>query len=262
MPDKTSLPHLSSMEIIILGSGTGAPSLKRNAAGLVVKIGKVNLLFDTGPGAVNRLLEAGFTYHDIDYIFYTHFHTDHTLDLAHFLFAAKYVLSLRTKRLNLIGPRGLEGFYNSLLNVYGDVVRPEAYEVKVQEIEEEALAFNGCQISTKRMQHAPESLGYRIESDGKVLAYSGDTDVCENIVKLGKDSDILIWDCSFPDEMKVKGHLTPQEAAQVANNCNCRKLVLSHLYPVAQGEEIIAKQAQKTFKGEVRVAHDLMRFTL
>ena len=117
------------MEIIVLGSGTGTPSLTRNAAGLIIKIENENLLFDTGPGMIKKLLELGITYHDIDYIFYTHFHTDHTLDLATFLFAAKYALSLRTKKLDIIGPCGLERFYYSLLSLYGDVITPCAYEV-------------------------------------------------------------------------------------------------------------------------------------
>ncbi|MBN2097722.1 MAG: ribonuclease Z, partial [Candidatus Omnitrophica bacterium] len=68
------------MEVTILGSGTGVPALKRNAAGLLIKVENENLLFDSGPGIIRKLLELGLTYHDIDYIFYTHFHTDHTLD--------------------------------------------------------------------------------------------------------------------------------------------------------------------------------------
>jgi ribonuclease BN (tRNA processing enzyme) len=249
------------MEIIILGSGTGAPSLERDAAGIIVKIGRDNLLFDTGPGTIKKLLKLGLTYHDINYIFYTHFHTDHTLDLAAFLFAAKYAVSLRTKRLNLIGPLGLKRLYEGFLNLYGDVIAPEAYEVNLREIKEQEVGLNGCKIKTLRMQHAPESLGYRIESNGKTLVYSGDTDVCENLVRLGRGADALILDCSFPNEMKVKGHLVPEEAATVARQCNCSRLVLSHLYPVCQ-QERIAQEAKKEFRGEIVVASDLMRLTV
>lgn len=243
-----------------MGSGTGTPSLKRNASALVIKAEDENLIFDTGPGIIRKLLEIGISYHDINYIFYTHFHTDHTLDLAYFLFAAKYAASLRTKNLTIIAPQGLEKFYNALLNLYGDVISPEAYEVNLREIGEETFKFSTHRISTMRMQHTPESLGYRIESDGKVIAYSGDTDVCENIVKLGKNADVLILECSFPDEMKVKGHLIPREAGRIAQLCNCNKLVLSHLYPVCQ-EDDIARQTKKVFRGEVIVAYDLMKLT-
>ncbi|MCQ9208171.1 MAG: MBL fold metallo-hydrolase, partial [Omnitrophica bacterium] len=231
--------------------------LKRNASGLIVKIENENLLFDTGPGIIRKLLELGITYHDIDYIFYTHFHTDHTLDLATFLFAAKYALSLRTKRLTVIGPKGLGRFYTNLLSLYTDVISPEDYKVALREITEQTLDFGAYKITTMPMLHAPESLGYRIESAGKTVVYSGDTDSCENIVKLGQGADVLILDCSFPDQMKVKGHLTAGEAGQIAKECKCKKLVLSHLYPVCRQEQI-AEQAKKTFKGKVAVAQDLM----
>ncbi|NQS99882.1 MAG: MBL fold metallo-hydrolase [Candidatus Omnitrophica bacterium] len=249
------------MEITILGSGTGTPSLSRGASGLMVKIANKNLLFDTGPGVIRSLLEIGVTYHDIDDIFYSHFHTDHTLDLASLLFAAKYALSLRTKELTISGPKGLAEFYRRLLDLYGEVISPEAYRINLREIGAQSLVTTEYKVVTEHLQHVPESLGYRIESNGRVVVYSGDTDVCENIVSLAQDADLLILECSFPDEMKVKGHLVPRQAAQIASNSNCRKLVLTHLYPVCQEDQIL-RQAKAAFKGEIVVAEDLMRFRL
>ncbi|MFH1075151.1 MAG: ribonuclease Z [Candidatus Firestonebacteria bacterium] len=249
------------MEITILGSGTGIPNLQRNAAGILIEVQKERLLFDTGPGIMKKLLESGITYHDIPYVFYTHFHPDHTLDLAVLLFAAKYNLSLRTKKLSIIGPKGLKNLYHGLLNVYGSVLNPEAYQIYLQEIEEQSLTIGSLNIRALHTQHTPESMGYRIESQNAVVVYSGDTEMCENIIALGKDADILILDCSFPNELKAKGHLIPQEAAEIAKACHCKKLILSHLYPVCQPEEAV-KQARKIFKeGEVKAAFDLMRFT-
>ena len=59
----------------------------------------------------------------------------------------------------------------------------------------------------------------------------------------------------------VQAHLTAQEAGRIANDCNCKKLVLSHLYPVCQ-QETITQQARKMFKGEVVVASDLMKLVI
>ena len=111
------------------------------------------------------------------------------------------------------------------------------------------------------MEHTPESLGYRIEYQNKTVVYSGDTDVCDNIITLGKGADVMILDSSFPDEMKTQGHLTPSEAGKIAKECGCKRLVLSHLYPVCQPEQII-QQAKKVFKGEVVAASDLLRIKL
>jgi ribonuclease BN (tRNA processing enzyme) len=249
------------MEITILGSGTGVPSLKRNASGINIKIERDNLLFDTGPGIIKRLLEIGITYHDINYIFYTHFHTDHTLDLATLLFAARYPLSLRTKKLTIFGSSGLERFYNGLLSIYNDVIRPEIYQVILKEISRQTLEFDNFKIVAMPMQHAPESLGYRIESKGKSIVYSGDTDRCQNLVQLGQDADILILECSFPNEIKVAGHLVPQEAGAIAQECHCKQLILLHLYPVCQEDEIM-KQVKRNFSGKIILANDLMKIIL
>ncbi|MBN2097371.1 MAG: hypothetical protein JW714_02700, partial [Candidatus Omnitrophica bacterium] len=172
-------------------------------------------------------------------------------------FAAKYAVSLRTKKLTLIGAEGLAAFYSGLLDLYKDVLSPQVYEVNFREIKETVLEFGQYQIKSMPMSHTPQSLGYRVESGSGVVVYSGDTDVCENIIKLGKDADILILDCSFPDQMKVPGHLTPQEAGRIAHQANCRTLVLTHLYPVCQ-EAVLIQQAKQTFRGNIVVASDLM----
>ncbi|MFC1698561.1 MBL fold metallo-hydrolase [Candidatus Omnitrophota bacterium] len=250
------------MEIVILGSGTGVPSLRRGAPGLLVKAGHDYLLFDTGPGTIKKLLEIGLTYHDITRIFYTHFHTDHTLDLAAILFAAKYGLSLRKQELQVIGPQGLGHFYKGLLGLYGQVIIPEAYQLKLQEIGPgDELNFDAYNILTRKMQHCPESLAYRLEANGKSMVYSGDTADCEEIVELGQNADILILECSFPNRIKVAGHLIPEQAATIARKCNCKKLVLTHLYPVCEQAQIL-EQAKKEFSGEIVVASDLMSIKL
>ena len=249
------------MQATILGSGTGVPSLQRNAAGLLVQIEDQNLLFDTGPGILKQLLRTGLSCHDICAIFYTHFHTDHTLDLAAFLFAAKYALSLRSKELKLIGARGLAKFYQGLLELYGEVIRPQAYAVELKEIDQGLFSFEGFQVRAMHMQHTPQSLGYRIEAGTKSLVYSGDTDVCQNLIKLAQRADLLILECSFPDQMKVAGHLTASQAGEVADQSQCGRLLLTHLYPVCQKEEIL-KQVKTRFKGRVALAEDLMQLQL
>ncbi len=133
--------------------------------------------------------------------------------------------------------------------------------MELREIGECTLEEGPFTIKTLSMSHTPQSLGFRVEADGKVFVYSGDTDFCENILTLGEKADILILECSFPNEMKVKGHLIPEEAGRIAAECNCKKLVLSHLYPICQADELI-RQTKNVFRAGVVVAQDLMSFAL
>lgn len=246
------------MEVIIVGSGTGLPSLRRGLPAMLVKMGKENILFDSGAGTLRKLLEVGVSYHDLDYLFYTHLHPDHTLDLVSILFAMKYPGSPRKKELHLIGPKGFRDFHQGLVEVYGHSIQAELYELYVEEIGEGEMRYNGWKVTSKSLPHTETSLGYRLESYDKRIAYSGDTDYCRNIVTLAKEVDLLILECSFPDEMKVEGHLTPSLAGRIARKAHCRRLILTHLYPLCDEYDIL-RQCRKEFAGEVIVAHDLLR---
>jgi ribonuclease BN (tRNA processing enzyme) len=97
-----------------------------------------------------------------------------------------------------------------------------------------------------------------LEFQGKSIVYSGDTDYCNSLVELASESDLLIVECSFPDEFKVDGHLTPSFAGRVAKESGAKRLLLTHLYPICDQYDI-RSQAQRTYQGEIIVAEDLMK---
>jgi ribonuclease BN (tRNA processing enzyme) len=186
-------------ELIILGSGTGVPSLKRGSPGLVVVTEGSRILIDSGPGTLRRLLEVGLTYHDMDLLLYTHIHPDHVSDLVPFLFASKYSDLPRKRDLLCVGGPGFRRYFNKIRKVYGSWIDSEFYQFTLKEISRRRLIFQDLQISAKSMAHLPESVGYRIEfKDGESLAISGDTDYCRNLVELASEVNLLVLECSFP----------------------------------------------------------------
>ncbi len=94
------------MKLKILGTGTATPSLQRASSSYLLSTAWGNILVDIGPSIVRRLLEYGHTTDDVDMIVLTHFHPDHTVDLATFLFASNYGDVTRKKPLILLGGRG------------------------------------------------------------------------------------------------------------------------------------------------------------
>lgn len=247
------------MELIVIGSGTGLPSLSRASPGMVVKANDKIFLFDSGSGTLMGLLRAGITYKDLDYLFYSHLHPDHTLDLVSILFAAKNPQDPRKKDLFIIAPKGFRDFYNGLLKNFGDSIKPESYMVRLNEVGDSQIEYDGWQLIAKPLVHTQTSIGYRIEFvDGKSIVYSGDTDYCKNLVELARDVELLILECSFPDGQRVEGHLTPSSAGRIAVESGSRRLLLTHLYPVCEGHDILS-QCREVFKGEIILAKDLMR---
>ena len=77
------------MQVTILGAGTSIPAPRHSPAGIYVKVGGEHLLFDAGPGTLQRLHTAGVIFRELDRIFLTHYHIDHCLDLVSILFASR-----------------------------------------------------------------------------------------------------------------------------------------------------------------------------
>ena len=119
------------MKIKILGSGTLNPSMERGSPSYLVTVGRLNILVDIGPAVVRRLSEYGISANDIDVIVTTHFHIDHTADLATFFFVSNYGVKERTKPLLVIGGQGVHKFYRSLLRVY-PWIKPKSYSLTLK----------------------------------------------------------------------------------------------------------------------------------
>jgi len=249
-------------EVVILGSGTGIPSLRRASPGLVLFSDDTQVLVDSGPGILRRMLDIGMTYHDIDLLLYTHLHPDHTADFVPILFACKYADLPREKDLLCLGGPGFEHHFDQLKTIYGRWIEPRSYRLTVLEVSDKPFAFGDLNIFSGATHHTPESVGYRIDfNDGRSIAVSGDTDYCTSIVDLARDADLLVLECSFPEGRKVEGHLTPSLAGRIASESHCRKLLLTHLYPACDSADLIGP-CREVFKGDVILAEDLMRVTI
>jgi ribonuclease BN (tRNA processing enzyme) len=257
------------MELIILGSGTGVPSLTRGPPGFLVKAENQSILLDGGSGTLVRMLQAGVTYKDLDAVLYTHIHPDHCADLVPLLFACKYQEEPRQKDLLIIGGsrrwpfgQGFRNYFEGLRWVHGSWIEPQTFRILVREVAADEVTIGDLRVTALPLDHMPESVGYRITSpQGRSLVYSGDTDYCPNIVELARGADLLILECSFPEGRKVPGHLTPALAGRIAHEAECKRLCLTHFYPPCDHADI-KEASRQVFKGEVILAEDMMRITI
>jgi ribonuclease BN (tRNA processing enzyme) len=244
------------MMLTILGSGSLVPSLKRGTQGFLLQENSTNILIDSGSGTLYRLLKAGLTYNDIDILCYTHCHLDHFADFPVFLFTSKYGIPPRATDLTVMGGKGFLSYYKKIQDIYSRTIESDLFDVNIVEMPD--MQISGMTIRTCRIPHSPESAAYRFTSkDGKSVVISGDTDHSPDLVDLAEDTDLLVCECSYPDGMKVDGHLTPSYAGRMATEANAKKLVLTHLYPPTDDVDLVA-QCAKEFKSEIVVANDGM----
>ena len=243
------------MRVTILGAGTAIPATRYSPAGIYVQAADEHLLLDAGAWTLQRLYRMGVTFLDLDRLLFTHLHPDHCLDLVSILFSMRLPHPSRRKPFFIYGPRGLKRLYEALNRAFKGVLAPRTYRLNLKEIGTTRIAGAGYVVTTQPMNHSALCYGYRIESAGRVVAYSGDTDVCEGIVRLGHEADLLILECSMPDGAKVVGHLTPSECARIASEAHCKRLVLTHFYPLFKGIDI-RRIVRRYFRGPVSLARD------
>ena len=93
------------------------------------------------------------------------------------------------------------------------------------------------------------------------MVYTGDTGPSESLADWALGCDLLLSECSLPEDRAIAIHLTPAQAGDLARRAEARRLVLTHLYPPVESVDP-AKQAGIAFGGEVVVAEDGDRFII
>lgn len=251
------------MRLTILGSGTNLHPT-RAAAGYLVRTDQT-LLLDFGPRTLSNLLKTGVNRHRITHILFSHFHADHFSDFITYYFDAL----IYTKHgggwrpdLTLIGPRGTKTLFRSIMASFPSFSDPP-FRVHLKEVTDRAFQIGETRITPRRVVHVPDlnSVGYRIEHKGKTLVYSGDAQYCDSLVRLCRDTDIAVLDCSFPATKPGPVHMHAGECGRVAEEAGVDRLVLSHFYPPTDRADVKA-QAAENFRGTVIKGKDLLTIRL
>ncbi len=245
------------MKLTILGSGTCVPNKKRGSSGYLVETPKSKILLDCGAGTTWKLEKIGINYLEIDHIFFSHLHPDHTGDLVPFLFATKYSRNkIREKPLFMWGGKGFIKFFDALKKAYDSWIVPK--HLVLDEIRGGSESFQDFKIVSAKVPHMDNSLAYKITSEEKSLVYSGDTDFSESLINLSHKADLLIIECALANEsLKMKGHLTPNEVIKTINEAKPKKVVVTHFYPECDEEKVV-ETIRNNVDCEVIEAQDLL----
>ncbi len=242
-----------SLKVTLLGTGVGIPQPGRSQAAILIENEKP-LLLDCGAGTLLRLDQAGVNIEALDTVVLTHLHLDHVSDLLA-LANARYLSQL--PGLEIYGPEGTEIYFKIVRSAYPNL---EKMEVMVHEVRPmDSFSCKGCDVFAEEARHSITALAFRIEAEDKVVVYSGDTEPSSRVASLADGADLLIHECSFPEPFDVTYHSTPRKLGNVLRNVNIRQVVLTHLYPQAQGyEEEMAEKVGELCQAPVVTGWDLM----
>ena len=277
----------ASTHFFVLGSGTPNPNPERMGSAYLVLVDDTPYLFDFGPGVVRRVAAlttnwggdfSNFDVTKLEYAFLSHIHSDHTLGLAD-LIITPWIMG-RDKPLKIFGPEAAKDMADHIIKAYQPDIdyrifgtqpqNDKGYKTIFTSIEEGAIyKDDNISVTAFLNDHGDlsDSYGFLIKTKDKTILISGDTGPSKNLLKYGKDIDILVhevysqagFEKKEPDwKIYHKAHHTsPSELAKIANQLKPKTLVLSHILFWGSTEEEILAEISQHYAGEVVLANDL-----
>lgn len=223
---------------------------------LVTAPGTPPIVLDFGPGVLGEL-QRHVEPHDVA-VLLSHLHADHCLDLPGLLVWRRFgPESARGGRAVLYGPAGtgyrIGAASSEIPGEIDDISDAVDLHTWVPGSE---VRIGRVTVRAERVCHPPDSYGMRLTfDDGAVLAYSGDTAMCDEVIELARDADLFLCEASWthePGQRPPGLHLSGTEAGRIAAAAGVRTLALTHLTPWTDADEIYA-EARAEFDGEIVV---------
>lgn len=246
------------MKLTILGSGTVVPSGSRNSAGHFVELPDARVMLDCGAGTIHALSRYALPWERMTHLFISHFHVDHVGELASLFFAFKYGMKKgREAPFTIIGPVGLERVMDGLRLAFGAKLFEPMFPLSVRLLSPgETLELGGdATLTVTKTPHTDESLAARIESEGRVICYTGDTDFSDELAGFFGNADVLVSECSFQEPRSGVPHLSISQVARLAAQARVAKLVVTHFYFDVDEVDLKAR-LESEYSGEVIIGHD------
>lgn len=247
--------------LVVVGSGTVVPEPDRGASCYWVEMGSSRLLLDCGPGAVQGLARRGLPWEALTDLVLSHFHADHVGALPGFFFALKHgIHPPRERTLRVWGPPGTRTLFEKLADALGEFLLDPGFPVEIRETPpgEATRPAAGLRLATRKTPHTEESRAIRLEAGGSSLGYTGDTGPASaDLGAFFRGVEVLLCECSLPDEQVGDNHLSPSRAAELARVAGPGLLLLTHVYPhLRTGADPVALVRAAGYTGDVRLARD------
>ncbi|MRG57811.1 MBL fold metallo-hydrolase [Phyllobacterium sp. SYP-B3895] len=224
------------MHVTFLGCGDAFGSGGRLNTCFLVDRGDTSFLIDCGASAMISIRRFGVDPNNIGAILLSHLHADHFGGLPSFILDAQLV-SRRTRPLLIAGPKGLAGRLDALMEAHfpGSTKAERKFPVELIELPHESpvdLGSTGVRVTGYLVMHpsGTPSLALRMECNGKIVAYTGDTEWVEALLVASRNADLLIAE-AYCFERKVRFHLDYATLREKLPLMGAKRLILTHMSP-------------------------------
>jgi ribonuclease BN (tRNA processing enzyme) len=220
------------MQLQFVGCGDALGSGGRFNTCFHVTGASVNFLIDCGASSLPALKRLDIAREAIDLVLITHFHGDHFAGLPFLLLDAQF--TRRSRPLVIAGPVGIEAKLANLMEAlfeHSSKTKPR-FDLSVVALEpEQSRTFGEVKVTPYPVVHGESGgpfLAHRIEAEGRVIAYSADTEWTETLVPAARNADLFIAEAYYYDRI-VKNHLSLKTLEAHLPEINAKRLVLTHM---------------------------------
>lgn len=253
------------MRVVVVGCSGSVPGPGSAASCYLVEADgtdgtRTRLLLDLGSGALGPL-QAHVDPAALDAVLLTHLHPDHCLDVCGLGVLLRYGGGApREHPLPVWGPRRVE---ERLERAY-DAMRPGPPATRQlgrvlafgELADRVPVAVGPLVVTPVRVNHPVPAFGFRVEHEGRVLAYTGDTDSTPALSELCAGADLVLADSAHVDGRDTTAgiHLSGRRAAEaVVAAGGVGRLVLTHIPPWSDPDVCLA-QAREVWDGPLEAA--------
>ncbi len=246
------------MRLVTVGTGTVVPDPDRASSCYFVEHGTTRIVVDCGAGALQGLARSGIPWGEIDGIVISHFHADHIGEIPSLIFALRHGLAVpRSRPLQVWGPEGTRRLFEAWASAFGSWIVDPGFGIEVHEVGPgETVSIGELIARFAPTLHTEESLALRLEAGGSALGYTGDTGPSESLAEFFRGVDLLLAECSLPDDLVGDNHLSPSRLARLAAGAGPGRLAVTHVYPQLWGVDVPALVRAAGYDGEITMVSD------
>jgi len=191
-----------------------------------------NVLIDCGASSLVAIRKWGVDPNGISTVLVSHLHGDHFAGLPFFLLDAQF--ARRTRPLVIAGPEGIETKLPQAMEVMFEhsSKTQQKFEFSVLTLKpEQTHRLGAVKVTPYAVVHGASGgpfQGYRIEAEGRVIAYTADTEWTETLVPLGRGADLFIAE-AYTFEKDVRNHLSLKALEAHLAEIAPKRLILTHM---------------------------------
>ncbi|MBS3969750.1 MAG: MBL fold metallo-hydrolase [Clostridia bacterium] len=222
------------MRITVLGKWSPYPKGNEACSGYLIENSDTRIALDFGNGVFSKLELYG-SFWDLNAIICTHLHADHSGDLPIARNAVKSgILYNKIKAKMPVYLPGEPALNYSIIDTYQDGLQFNIIEGLPEENLYRTTQIGSLKLKFFKVEHTMLAYGVEIETQGKRVAYTGDTHYFPDLIDYVMAADLFICEATVLEKNKdyaVGRHLTARQAGEIARRAKVKQFLPSHFFP-------------------------------